>query len=63
MLTHPTLDKLHTLKLFGMYQALSEQFQMADITALSFEERFGLLVESFPFGSRGCTSPRLRRAS
>src|SRR2546428_1488634 len=55
MLTHPTLDKLHTLKLFGMYQALSEQFQMADIMALSFEERFGLLVD------RECTERDTRR--
>ena len=45
MLTHPTLDKLQTLKLSGMYQALVEQLQMSDITALSFEERFGLLVD------------------
>src|SRR5215813_295745 len=45
MLTHPTLDKLQTLKLSGMYHALVEQLQMADIAALSFEERFGLLVD------------------
>ena len=45
MLTHPTLDKLQTLKLSGMYHALVEQGQMADIAALSFEERFGLLVD------------------
>ena len=31
MLTHPTLDKLQTLKLTGMYHALVEQIQMADI--------------------------------
>jgi hypothetical protein len=34
MLTHPTLDKLQTLKLSGMYHALVEQLQMADIAAL-----------------------------
>jgi len=45
MLMHPTLDKLQTLKLSGMYHALVEQLQMADIAALSFEERFGLLVD------------------
>ena len=45
MLTHPTLDKLQTLKLAGMYQALVEQLQMSDIAALSFEERFGLRVD------------------
>src|SRR5215470_1781380 len=45
MLTHPTLDKLQTLKLSGMYHALVEQLQMTDLAALSFEERFGLLVD------------------
>ena len=45
MLTHPTLDKLQTLQLTGMYHALVEQLQMPDIAALSFEERFGLLVD------------------
>jgi DNA replication protein DnaC len=45
MLTHPTLDKLHALKLHGMGQALSEQSTMPDITALNFEERLGLLVD------------------
>lgn len=45
MRTHPTLDKLQTLKLSGMYHALVEQLQMADIAALSFEEHFGLLVD------------------
>ena len=45
MLMHPTLDKLQTLKLSGMYHALVEQCQMADIAALSFEERVGLLVD------------------
>ena len=45
MLTHPTLDKLQTLKLSGMYHALVEQLQMPDLAALSFEERFGLLVD------------------
>lgn len=45
MLSHPTLDKLHELKLTGMVQALSDQMQMPTITDLSFEERLGLLVD------------------
>ena len=45
MLTHPTLDKLQTLKLSGMYHALVAQLQISDIAACSFEERFGLLVD------------------
>jgi DNA replication protein DnaC len=45
MLTQPTLDKLQTLRLHGMYHALVEQLHMPDIAALTFEERFGLLVD------------------
>ena len=45
MLTQPTLDKLQTLRLTGMYQALVEQLQMPDMAALTFEERLGLLVD------------------
>lgn len=45
MLTPPTLDTLQTLKLSGMYHALAEPLQMSAIAALSFEERFGLLVD------------------
>ena len=45
MLSHPTLDKLQSLRLNGMYQALMEQMNMADIGELSFEERLGLLVD------------------
>ena len=45
MLTHPTLDKLQTLRLTGMYQALIEQRQVPDMAALTFEERLGLLVD------------------
>ena len=45
MLTHPTVDKLQALRLHGMAKALSEQLHMPEITALSFEERFGLLVD------------------
>lgn len=45
MLIHPTLDKLKTLKCFGMTQALEEQLSMPDMSTLSFEERLGLLVD------------------
>jgi DNA replication protein DnaC len=45
MLSHPTVDKLHSLKLTGMYQALIEQMNMPDINALAFEERLGRLVD------------------
>ena len=45
MLTHPTLDQLHGLKLAGMAKALEEQLQMTDLEELTFEERLGLLVD------------------
>lgn len=45
MLIHPTLEKLHVLKLSGMAKALEEQLQMSDLGALTFEERLGLLVD------------------
>ena len=45
MLTHPTLDKLQTLRFSGMYHALEEQVNMPDIDQLSFDERLGLLVD------------------
>ena len=45
MLTHPTMEKLNTLKLTGMVKALVEQQQMAEVDSLGFEERLGLLVD------------------
>jgi DNA replication protein DnaC len=45
MLYTQTLEKLRTLRLDGMAQALEEQRQQKDIGQLGFEERLGLLVE------------------
>jgi DNA replication protein DnaC len=45
MLTHPTIEKMHNLKLTGMVKALTEQRQMSEIDSLGFEERLGLLVD------------------
>ena len=45
MLTHPTIEKLHNLKLTGMVKALTDQQQMSEIDSLGFEERLGLLVD------------------
>ena len=63
MLSHPTLDKLQTLKLTGMITALSDQLQRPEIDELSFEERLGLLVdrELTERANRQLTA-RLRRA-
>jgi DNA replication protein DnaC len=45
MLNHPTYDKLLTIKLLGMAQALEEQTAQPIYSSLSFEERLGLLVD------------------
>ena len=46
MLAPPTLDKLHALKLPAMAQAWTEQQHHAELAALSFDERLGLLVDA-----------------
>ena len=64
MLKHPTLDKLHALKLTGMAAALADQSATPDITDLSFEERLGLLVDrEMTERDNRRMSSRLRRAS
>lgn len=45
MLTAPTVDKLIAMRLRGMAEALREQQESADLQRLSFEERFGLLID------------------
>jgi DNA replication protein DnaC len=46
MLTAPTLEKLHALKLGAMAAAWTDQQGQPDVIALAFDERFGLLVEA-----------------
>ncbi len=45
MLTHPTLEKLHELRLTAMQNAYSEQLQSAEYDSLTFDERFGFIVD------------------
>jgi DNA replication protein DnaC len=45
MLTQPTIEKLHSMKLTAMARAFANQMQTPDMAQLSFEERFGLLVD------------------
>jgi len=59
MLNAPTLEQPQTLKLGTMAAAWNDQHGQADITALSFDERFGLLVEA---ESRARENKRLTRA-
>jgi DNA replication protein DnaC len=45
MMMHTTIAQLRELKLEGLATALQGQLAQPDMAALSFEERFGLLVE------------------
>ena len=45
MLTHPTLEKLETLRFAGMASALREQLADPDCDQMDFMERLGLLVD------------------
>lgn len=45
MLNQPTLEKLQTMHLDGMAEAFQQQTQQTGLAELSFEERFGLLVD------------------
>ena len=45
MLTNPTMEKLQELKLTGMLKAFKEQEDMSEIGSLSFDERFGLILD------------------
>lgn len=46
MLIQPTLDQLYKMRLNGMAEAFRRQLEDPNVAELSFEERFGLLVES-----------------
>lgn len=45
MLMQPAIEKLHSMKLFGMADAIRRQTEDPEIGRLSFEERFSLLVD------------------
>jgi len=45
MLNEQTLEKLYAMKLNGIAEAFAEQLQQPHMTELSFEERFGLVVD------------------
>jgi DNA replication protein DnaC len=45
MLLQPTIEKLYDLRLKVMAEALREQMETGNYVGLSFEERFGLLVD------------------
>ncbi len=45
MLTHPILNQLVQLHCPGMAEAFQEQLQQNNLSCLSFDERFGLIVD------------------
>ena len=45
MLKTPTMEKLKALKLDGMLKGLEEQLSSSEFETLSFDERFGILVD------------------
>jgi DNA replication protein DnaC len=46
MLSNPTIEKLHELKLTGMAQAFSSQLDNGTVFDLSFEDRFSIIVDA-----------------
>jgi DNA replication protein DnaC len=63
MLHEPTKTKLNAMKLLGMAEAYEQQRAQPRIAELSFEERFGLLVESqWLWRENRALSTRLRHA-
>lgn len=45
MLNHPTLEKLHQLRLRGMAKAFKEQLEQPEAEGLSFTDRLALLID------------------
>jgi hypothetical protein len=45
MLAHPTQERLLALGLAGMAKAFDDQRRQPDVAALSFEERFAMLLD------------------
>jgi DNA replication protein DnaC len=45
MLNRQTLHKLYVMRLNGMADAFGQQLEQTDLAGLSFEERFGMLVD------------------
>lgn len=45
MLTQPTIEKLNSMKLAAMAKAFADQMHCPDMAQLTFEERFGLIVD------------------
>src|SRR5260221_11216974 len=63
MLPHPTIEKLHTLRLMAMPAAFEQQRSSSPHAELSFDDRFGLLVDTeWTAREHRRLTQRLRRA-
>ena len=45
MMNQVTVNKLHDMRLSAMAEAYREQMENSDMSALSFDERFGMMVD------------------
>ena len=52
MMSQHTIEKLHGMRLRGMAEAYRQQMEDAGVAGLSFDERFGMLVDSTVPGGR-----------
>jgi DNA replication protein DnaC len=63
MVREQTFQKLHSLKLSGLAQALETQLKDPEMAALGFEERLAMLVDAqWLWRENRATATRLRRA-
>jgi DNA replication protein DnaC len=46
MLTQPIVDHMNAMRMFFMVEALQRQLATSQSTALSFEERLGMLIDA-----------------
>lgn len=62
-MNHPTIDKLHALRLTAMADAFQAQLGQPELAAIPFEERFALLVDcQHTAAANAALAQRLRRA-
>ena len=63
MIVEETLEKLKLMKLHGMFAAFEQQMAQPETAALSFEDRFGLLLDQeWMYRENRKLNNRLRRA-
>lgn len=63
MLREQTFEKLSSLKLHGLAQALQEQLTNSEVASLSFEERLAMLIEAqWLWRENRAVTSRLRKA-